>query len=538
MNKRYYLFLYLIEVLLVCAAAWVETSPGYMDADYYYAGAQLLASGQGASEPYLWNYLNEPENLPVLSFSYWMPLTSLVTTIGIWLFPWAGWWGARLPILLLAGWIAPLTAYLAWRLTGNERQTRLAGLFALFPGFYLAYLPTTDVFTLEMVLGGLFALFVSSGGSEDRLSTSLRNLQAICKWLGVGILVGLLHLARADGLLWGAGALFALYMGYRKSRQRRLLYLLLWGTVLGVGYLLVMSPWLARNLSEWGSLFPPGGSKSFWLSEYEQTMLFPADGVNFQAWLEAGFGVHLRARLAALSGLLQTALAVQGTVILLPFMVAGLWRLRRHSEVRIIALMWGLLSAVMLVLFPFASVNGSYFHSAAALQPVLWAVAPVGIEMLGLRYAAWRKMPQPYDLVQFTGGVLLIACLGLSIFLYYQRVIGDDLKNPRWNASQEHYRLVETEILRLGAQTGDAVLVNNPPGYWLVSTRPALVIPYGDATMLLDVARQYQVRYLILEKTNPWQLANLYYHRVIPIELEYLTEVGTTQLFKVNTKSK
>jgi hypothetical protein len=70
------------------------------------------------------------------------------------------------------------------------------------------------------------------------------------------------------------------------------------------------------------------------------------------------------------------------------------------------------------------------------------------------------------------------------------------------------YRLVD-----LGAQSGEAVLVNNAPGYWLASRRPAVVIPDGNEKMLLAVARQFDVRYIVLEISNPPELGNLYQDR-------------------------
>ncbi|MBE0698843.1 MAG: hypothetical protein IH586_18140, partial [Anaerolineaceae bacterium] len=165
MGRRFYLFLFLLGLLITTGAAVLEKSPGYMDADYYYAGARRIASGQGASEPYLWNYLNDPAALPAPSFAYWMPLVSLISAVGLRLLPGWGFWGARAPLILLAALIPPLTALLSYRLRRRADLARLAGILALFPSFYLAYLPTSDVFALEMVLGALFFLLVAPPGA-------------------------------------------------------------------------------------------------------------------------------------------------------------------------------------------------------------------------------------------------------------------------------------------------------------------------------------------------------------------------------------
>jgi hypothetical protein len=533
MRRSTLLILFAAGLAVAVITAVFEPTPGYMDADYYYAGAQRIAAGQGGTEPYLWNYLNDPPALPALSFAYWMPLTSLVSAVGVILFPWAGWWGARFPFLLAAGLIPVVTAMLAWRLSGDERQARLAGVLALAPGFYLAYLPTTDVFAIEMLLGGLFLLTAARITKIENRISSFWEKPHIQFFL-LGILVGLLHSARADGLFWGAGVvvitLILVTSGRRYNfRQWAGLYVLLLA-----GYLLVMSPWLARNTLAWGTLFPPAGSRAIWITEYEQTMLYPADLLTPQWWLAAGWKAHLAARINALSGVLQTALAVQGNIVLFPFILSGLWIFRKRTEVKLGAAMWALIAVVMVLAFPAASINGSFFHSAAALQTLFWAAAPAGLGVLVSQYCRWRRIEKLAGFHSFVTGLVIFTCVLLSGFLFYQRVAQNDQGISRWSASHEHYLAVETELQRYGAAPGEFVLVNNPPGYWLASQRPAMVIPYGGTAMLLAAAEHYHASFVVLERTNPYQLADLYYGRTSIPGLEYLTSVGETQLYRVH----
>jgi len=528
LKRSVFIWLYLAGLAIAAAAAVMEKTPGYMDADYYYAGARLIASGQGASEPYLWNYLNDPQALPAPSFAYWMPLVSLAASVGLRLFPAGGFWAARLPLILIAASVPPLAAFLALGLGEKPSAARLAGLLALFPGFYLAYMSTSDAFALEMALGALFCLLVLAARRHSSPAP-----QGGC-FLGLGLVTGLLHLARADGALWLAAALGAACLVWRREGRGKSARLLAAAAAALAGYLLVMSPWLARNLREWGSFFPPGGSRAMWVSEYEQTMIYPASLLTPVSWLGAGWGTHLRARLDAAGVVLQTAVAVQGEIVLFPFLLAGLWKRRENLAVQLGVGMWALMALVMTLVFPFAAVNGSYFHSAAALQPLLWAVAPAGLESLVVKYAHWRRAPQASRLVRFMAGVALVTGALLSGAMYFQRVIGSQPGKVMWNASGEHYLAVEAELRRLGAAPGEAVLVNNPPGYWLASQRPALVIPYGGGEMLLAAAQRYNARYLVLERTNPWQLGGLYHGEVVPEALEYLGNVGTTRLYRIH----
>lgn len=524
---RFYFLLFFAGLLISISTAILETAPGYMDADYYFAGAKRISTGQGASEPYLWNYLNDPAALPAPSFAYWMPLVSLVSSAGLGLFPALDFWGARIPLILLASVIPALTAMLSLRLSARPAAARLAGILALFPGFYLAYLTSTDVFALEMVLGAQFFLLVS--GRNNKPS----RLAETAKYIGLGLIAGLLHLARADGILWLGAALAAVIPSSRQVKRAQVSHLLVFMAAVLSGYLIVMAPWLARNLGEWGSFFPPGGSRAMWVSEYEQTMIYPASMVNPASWLAAGWASHIHARLNAFGVVLQTSVAVQGVVLLFPFILAGLWCRRLELPVQLGAGMWVLMALVMLVVFPFAASNGSYFHSVAALQPLLWAVAPIGLETLMSKYSRWRKISREQDMAHFMAVVVVVTVALLSGVTYYQRVVGNQPGTVNWNVSDIHYRDVETELVRLGALPGEAVLVNNPPGYWLASRRPALVIPYGDTNMLLAVARRYGAGYLILEQNNPWQLADLYHARIELPELAYLGSVKTTRLYRI-----
>lgn len=72
-----------------------------------------------------------------------------------------------------------------------------AGLLAVFSGYYAPYLPVTDTFSLYMLFGALFFLVVN------------RKPSIVNPFL-LGLLAGLMHLSRADGILWLALALFAI----------------------------------------------------------------------------------------------------------------------------------------------------------------------------------------------------------------------------------------------------------------------------------------------------------------------------------------
>ena len=156
MNLRYYAALYLVNIALMVGIASQESSPGYMDADYYYANGLRIATIGDWSEPFIWNYLGDPQAIPHPAFSYWMPLAGIVSAFGIKLTGLSNFWGARFGFILIAGCLAPLTSHLAFTFSPHKWAALLAGGIALFSGFYFAYLTTTETFALYMIFGNIF----------------------------------------------------------------------------------------------------------------------------------------------------------------------------------------------------------------------------------------------------------------------------------------------------------------------------------------------------------------------------------------------
>src|SRR5512136_2130317 len=70
-----------LALLVRVLAALPQMQPNYMDAAYYLVGGQRLAQGQGFTDPYVWNYLDQPSGLPHPSHLYWMPLPSILVAI-------------------------------------------------------------------------------------------------------------------------------------------------------------------------------------------------------------------------------------------------------------------------------------------------------------------------------------------------------------------------------------------------------------------------------------------------------------------------
>ena len=170
-----------------------------MDAYYYFYGGEQLVAGEGFSEMILWNYLDDPQGIPHPSHAYWMPLTSIVAALGIFLFGdfFTAYTSAKLMFVLVIACVPPLTASLTFAFTEKKDWAMFAGVLSAFMGYYQPFCTATDAFGLYMVLGGLFFLISIKGGQY--------------KYFTLGLLAGFMHLSRADGILWLGVGLFALW---------------------------------------------------------------------------------------------------------------------------------------------------------------------------------------------------------------------------------------------------------------------------------------------------------------------------------------
>ncbi len=483
MNKRTLFFLFGLALLTNFGIASVQKMPAYMDADYYYADGIYLAQGKGFTEPFLWNYLDGAAELPHPSHAYWMPLTSILAALGMRLARGFEFASAQSAFILLSALIPPMTASLAYRLSSRKDLALVSAFLALFSGYYAVFVTTTDTFSPYIVLGGGFFLALGIRKSW---------LRAIV----LGFIAALMHLSRADGAIWFGFAFLALFYAQKQeeNRKRRVAPFLL----LFSAYLLLVLPWLLRNVAVFGSPLAPGGEQMLWQTSYNQIFAYPAGQLSWQTWLASGWHAIFAARLWAFKLNLGTLVGVQGGMILLPFILLGAWSLRRHQIVRLALPAWMATLAVMTLFFPFAGARGGFFHSGAALQMVWWSLAPIGVDRAlawAVRHRGWRVESGRV----FQSGIVAVSFL-LTAAILWMRLLSPSARNQAQNTGVARYRSVEKIIAVADAGANSAVIVSNPPGYFLASNRTALALPDGNLRTVSAIAARYDAKYLILEE--------------------------------------
>lgn len=522
MKLRCYLALFLLGFIVPFAVSRFQDLPGYMDADYYFAGGIQLAEGKGFNEPYIWNYLSDPQALPNPSHTYWMPLASIVSAVGMWIAGLTTYAAGRAPFILLSACVPVMTAILAFDVSRQTRLAMVSGLLSIFSMYYAPFMPVPDNYALYMLIGAAF-LILAPGNN---------------KWIPValGALAGLLTLARSDGLLWlGLAGLTILWKNRLSLKERagmgvRVGHILFAGALVMAGYFLVMGCWHVRTLSLFDSFMTPGGGRLLWLENYNQTFIYPPDSLTREGFLRAGWSAALQDRLDAFSSNAGNTFAAQGEIFLFPFILLGLWHLRKNLRTRIAVTGWLILFLVMTFIFPFAGSRGSFFHAGAAFQPFWWVAAPVGLNLV-LEWVRRRNLfTDGHAPMVFQGILVLLAAL-TTLYLVNFRVIQNG-----WAKDDFIYPSVEDLFQDNGIRPDDVVIVRNPPGYFIASGRPAVSLPFGDEATILAVAEKFGANYLVLEAGGTFDSIQDLYDKPDdnPIFI-YLGEVDGARLYRIAT---
>jgi hypothetical protein len=518
-NRRDYLFLLILALIVPLAVAALQHVPGYMDAAYYYADGTQLASGHGFQEPFIWNYLDHPKGLPHPANAYWYPMASLVAASGMVLTGTTNFISARIGFILMAA-LAPLvTTALAFRISGRRSLALLSGILAVFSGYYLSFIATTDNYSLYLLVGAVYFLIL------DRVT--------LPKAVLLGFLAGVLNLARGDGLLWLPMTLLVIFViTCRQSSSvpfhNRALLSLGYGLLSLAGFLLVMGAWIIRSLTVFGTVLPPGSGYTLWMTNYNQLYSFTPEIYTFQSWLAQGWQVIAKVRGEAFLQNMGTAIFAQGLIFLFPLVVIAIYHFRRMVRVKVAVFGWVLLIITESLLFPFASVNGGFFHAGTVFQPLWFALAPLGLEILVVRFSKNKNLPSQLSTIfQFSLAFVVII---FSALLVKIRVI-----DTGWNEGEYLYQNVDKFLVDHGAASGEIVMTRNPPAYFIMTGREAVVVPFGDVQTLIDAARKYNVGYVVLERKGAGaDLVNLYAYPDQYPTLEYLGMLDETIIFHVN----
>jgi hypothetical protein len=431
--------------------------------------------------------LGDPAGVPHPGFLYWMPVPALLAMPFAALFP-GSFFALQVPFALLSSLLPLLSYQMAWNVMHKRWAAWSAGLLVLFSGYFFPYWTMPETFAPYALFGSLALWLAGNWGQETE-----GRAQGWLAGLVVGLLVGLAHLTRADGiLLLPVVAFVPLLSADLRAKRRILPFAICHLSLVVLGYSLVMAPWIARNLVAAGSPLSPGGTKTLWLTNYDDLFCYGCD-LTLQSYLAWGWDNILSSKLSALGVNAQRFLAENCLVFAFPFAGIGFYRLRRRlpfaSALIYLAIIYGAHSLA----FTFPGARGGFFHASSAVLPFLSVAAMEGLEA-AVRWVGKRRRWNVRQATTVFAVAAVVAAMGLSAFVAGQLL-------PRWWHVDTVYEEIGQWMVEQGVEDDAVVMVNNPPAFWYYTRHPAVVVPapMGDAGVLLAAADRYGVSYVVLD---------------------------------------
>lgn len=481
MMKRDLTIAFFIGLLAQLLWVLLLPQPSYMDAYYYTTNGRQLATGAGFTEEVIWQYLDEPESLPTPSHSYWMPLTSLLAGLGYLLgesFRWA-----QLPFWLLSGVLPALSYLICHYLHGVGWQRWTAVCLTASFGFYARLIGQPSTFAPFGVTGAVCLLAVGFALSQKDNRW----------WLLAGLMAGLAHLTRADGLLLllVAGWVWLLSVWQQKSWLH-------WqplGALL-VGYLLTFGWWLVRGMMVFERPLSIAGTQTIFLTNYDDLFAYQRS-FNLDSYLAWGWGNILQSKLDAVGLALQTFVAINGVVFLVPFILLAWWRLRREPLLRPFNWYFLALYLAMTLVFTFPGARGGLLHSSIVVWPFMMALAALGlgwaVDGVATKLTHW----QPAKSKPIFATLFVLITFVISFVVGLGRLEGLE--------EGEIYRQIAEEIPETAV-----VMTANAPAFYYHTQRPSLSLPNEPPARLLEAVQAFGVTHLVLDLNHPRPLAPLY----------------------------
>jgi len=458
------------------------------DIAFYYAVAQNLAEGRGFVIDYVWNFWNHPAGIPTFSNDWWMPLTSLLSALGM-LIGGVSYHSAQNTMVVLTS-VLPLVVYLLGRELWDSRAVGLVG----------ALLATTFHLFMDQVSAPLsHAPYVVLASLA--LWLIVRSMRDPRSWKWAGAAIGLAQLARSDAVvLFGALVAAALASRPRPPWRALLLAPLCWAAVL--------SPWWIHNLVVLGTPQPGGSLRAAFLPSYEHWYSLP-ESVTPERWLAGGWGpvLALKRQISAVNletaatGLVAGAADRTGAWDHAP-LVALLWlswlglltTLRRRCVPfwTLWALVWSFYSLV------FTAVGAESFRTGMySVYPTLVLCAAAGLLLLARAITRLLPLGEPLR-EKLAAALVLTVAIGLTAgHLRYARA---SMINKGAAIDEMHaaYTALRTRILEpLGLQ--DAVIMSREVHELnAISGVKGVMIPLEPEPVIRAVARRYGATHILL----------------------------------------
>jgi hypothetical protein len=471
---------------------WVAGQVAYPASEgsaYYAAVAANLVDGRGLVIDAVWSYATPPLVLPRPAFELWQPLASLVAAMPM---PVLGtsFDAAQLGGALAAALLAPLVWLVAREGAATAGVHDGAHVQVLAIGAAVLVMVSGPLLTATALPDSTIPFTVAGVAAALALSRALAvgDARIARAAVVVGGALGVAWLARHEAIWFGLAALLLAGIAHRLTRR----------FVVGVGVAggLVVAPWLLRNWLTFGTPLPGQTIDNVLLTANEQIYAY-ASRPTLTAFLDQGLDGILANIASGTAHNVFLVLAVPAA----PAVVAGVagagWLMRRPgmplTALGALLLAGGLTLVVASVVFPVASLWGTFQHAAGPLLVGLAVTAVLGLDAVVRavgRRRGWQRRNAwlaPLALVALTLPLSALQLVGLS---------AEADEQAQRTTALAAVVMRQPEL----SDPAEAVVISDHP-VWLAQATgsSALALPAESIDSVLALAARFNARLIVLD---------------------------------------
>jgi hypothetical protein len=298
--------------------------------------------------------------------------------------------------------------------------------------------------------------------------------------------LGLAALTRSEAI-WLALAWAAVAWFWTPGSRRRRLLLIAAPAVVAI---LVFAPWAVRDWQAFGTPLP-GQTLANALYVHDYDIFAYQDQPSLARYLAQGPAALVGAHLAGIVHDLLDDLMIPAFPVSLLGMLALPW-VGRCRALRPLVLTSVLTFTVTSLVFPVATLSGTYLHAAGSALVLLTVCCMVALDWFIVRVKKLRRWTRP---VAWLGPVFAIAAVGPLCVLTIDGIAhqADDVRG--------RYEALPAAMVRAGAPLdGTRPVITNHPIWLAESTRvPALALPEESPVAVLDLAHHFGAKLLIVQ---------------------------------------
>jgi len=489
-----------IALRLQLATAW--QTPGHGDSAFYYTVARNIVDGRGLVVDYVVYFFDGLVPITHYAADFWNPLAEILLSFPMLLLGKSVF--NALLATIAAGIVPALVGYFAaQRVLDSTPWAVLAGALTFFAPYQVWVSTLTEAIIFFGAFGSLALLFAIKGLERPRLFL----IAALC--------TGLAHLVRQDGILLLGAGLVSIAFAAGSVRKRL-------GVAAGVLaiHVLVVSPLAIRNYVTFGSPMPPGPASTMFMTSYED---FHSYGKTLDwASLRASWGIR------------------------------GIIKRRLHTAGENLGQLEYFLSPVFAVLFSLGLVDWLSIHRnpralRRLLPPALFALFAYLFSTFVAAFSGPGTLPKslaillPFVCIVIVGFlstyikpqlVLATAVVGLCAYGGWAGYSANYRAAIYYNQAYENYAvvrsLVEDDARKLGIADADiVVMARDVWDVYAATGFRSVMIPNNDLATILNIARHYRARYMLLPAPRP-ALEDIYLGTTPDPHFHYLGSVPGT----------